>query len=659
MKSGTSSGSMKMISSGSATGSAAGCTTGAVASTICALCGFEIVRRSLRPPKIGHAPQRELLMALAHRSVRGLLAVAVVGSMLAGAFAAAAGADSKGRIGNLEIKGAPPARQDSLSLFGGKRGSTLRELVDAIDSAVDRDDVATVLIRLKDAKLTMSQTEELGAAIKRVRAKGKRVSVFSESYDATDLLLGSYADEIIIQTAGPVSLPGMHMEEMFLADTLGWAGLKADLVQIGEYKGANEQMTRSAPSKPWSENIDQLLDSLYANQRAVIKEGRSMDDAKLDAAMKKAWMADSQDAIAVGLVDCQLDLPDLLKHVASKSGLDTQKTVNLVAARDEIDLTAANPFTILSTIMKPQKREITQDSIAILHIDGTIVDGDSKAGFSGDRSVGSRTVRNALEDILDEDLVKGVIVRIDSPGGSAVASEVIWQGLKRVAAKKPVWISVGGMAASGGYYIASAGQRAYVNPSSIVGSIGVVGGKISLGGLYDHLKVHVTSRSRGPMAGMFDSTTPWTDEQLGLVRAKMTETFDLFKRRVAEGRQGIDLSKTAGGWLFAGQKSIDLKMADKVGGLRDALDDMSKQLNLETYDVVDYPEPPSFADMIENAFGSAEAPSGAGAMAELRRIGTSVVGEQAWSQVSQAMEGLLQLRREPVLLMHPGILIFK
>ncbi|MGH7245156.1 MAG: S49 family peptidase [Phycisphaerales bacterium] len=596
-------------------------------------------------------------MAFARRSVR--LVLALVGTFAASSLAETRAPDSKGKIGSIEIKGTPPARQTAISLLGGKRGQTLRELVDAIDSAATNDEVGAVLIRLKDAKVSMSQTEEIGAAIKRVRAKGKRVSVFSEGYDATDLLLGSYADEIIIQAAGPVSLPGIHMEEMFLADSLGWAGLKADMVQIGEYKGANEQMTRSSPSKPWSENIDQLLDSLYANQRSAIKTGRSMDDAKLDEAMRKAWMADSEDAIAVGLVDTQLDLMGLVKHVAAKSNLDNQKTVSLVAARDEADLSAANPFTILSTIMKPPKREITQDTIAVLHIDGTIVDGDSKAGFTGERSVGSRTIRNALEDILDEDLVKGVIVRIDSPGGSAVASEVIWQGLKRVAAKKPVWVSVGGMAASGGYYIASAGQKTYVNPSSIVGSIGVVGGKITLGGLYDHLKVHVSSRSRGPMAGMFDSTTPWTEDQIKLVRGKMTETFELFKKRVAEGRQGIDLSKTAGGWLFTGDKSIDLKMADKIGGLRDALVDLSLQLHLATYDVVDYPAPPTFSDMLDNAFGSIEAPIGAGALAELRRVSSEFVGDQAWTQVSQAFDGLMQLRREPVLLMHPGILIFK
>lgn len=579
-------------------------------------------------------------------------------------YAAASGEQATQKIGTIEIKGKPGTRPSPMSFLGGKRGQTLREIVDAIDASAGREEVGAILIRLKDAQLSRGQTEEIGDAIKRVRAANKRVTVFSESYDTTDLLLGCYADEIIIQKGGPVSLPGLHMEEMFLADTLAWAGMKADMVQVGEYKGANEQMTRVSPSKPWSENIDQLLDSLYANERAVLKSGRKMDDAKLDAALKVAWMADSADAIKVGLVDTEVDLPDLAKHVAGKSGIDGAKTMNLVASRDEVDLSAAsNPFTLLSSILKPAKREITQESIAILHIDGAIVDGDSKTGFGGERSVGSRTVRNALEDILDEDLVKGVIVRVDSPGGSAVASEVIWQGLKRVAAKKPVWISVGDMAASGGYYIASAGQKVYVNPSSIVGSIGVVGGKISLGGLYEHLKVHVNSRSRGSMAGMFDSTTPWTPDQLTLVRNKMTETFDLFKSRVAEGRHGIDLSKTAGGWIFAGQRSMDLKMADKMGGLHEAMEDMGKELHLASYEVVDFPPPPSFAEMLDNTFGSMSAPeidssiTGFGVNAELNKFGSMLVGDKTWSQFCRAAEGLMQLRSEPVLLMNPSVIV--
>jgi protease-4 len=568
------------------------------------------------------------------------------------------------RIGSVEIKGRPHNQPRAMAFLGSKHAATLRDYVEAIDGAATNENVGTVLVRLKDAQLSMSQTEELGAAIKRVRAGGKKVSVFSEGYDATDLMLASYADNAVIQSGGAVSLPGLHMEEMFLADTLAWAGLKADMVQVGDYKGANEQMTRSGPSKAWDENINQLLDSLYDNQRAALKTGRNMDDAKLDEAMKAAWMADGEDAVKTGLVDSQIDLPLLHDTIAKQAGLGETRITNLNKSKNEIDLESANPFTLLSQLMKPQQRTITSETIAVLHIDGTIVDGDSKVGFSGDKSVGSRTIRNAVEDILDEALIKGVIVRVNSPGGSAIASEVMWQGLKRLAAKKPVWISVGDMAASGGYYVLSAGSRVYVNPSSIVGSIGVVGGKITMGGLYEKLKVHTVSRSRGPMAGMFDSSSAWNEEELKAVRTKMTETFDLFKKRVADGRHGIDLSKTAGGWVFTGSKAIDLKMADRLGGLRDAIEDMKKELNVADAEVADYPPAPSLGDMLEDMFGGqASAPLNFGAPlaseAQLASAGRLLFGDATWQQLAQSANGLLQLRKEPVLLMHPGVLVIR
>lgn len=568
------------------------------------------------------------------------------------------------RIGSVEIKGKPHNQPPAMAFLGSKHAATLRDYVEAIDSAAKNDEVGTVLVRLKDAQLSMAQTEELGAAIKRVRASGKKVSVFSEAYDATDLLLASYADNAILQSGGPVSLPGLHMEEMFLADTLAWAGLKADMVQVGDFKGANEQMTRNGPSKAWDENINQLLDGLYANQRAALKSGRSLDDAKLDEAMKIAWMADADDAVKAGLVDTQIDLPLLHDSIAKAAGLSETRITSLTKSGEEMDFASANPFTMLSQIMKPQTQTITSETIAVLHIDGTIVDGDSKAGFSGDKSVGSRTIRNAIEDILDEELVKGVIVRVNSPGGSAIASEVMWQGLKRLATKKPVWISVGDMAASGGYYVLSAGSRVYVNPSSIVGSIGVVGGKITMGGLYEKLKVHTVSRSRGPMAGMFDSSSAWNEEELKVVRGKMTETFDLFKKRVAEGRHGIDLSKTAGGWVFTGSKAIDLKMADRLGGLHDAIEDMKKELNVADAEVADYPPAPSLGDVLEDMLGGqASAPLNFAAPlateAQLAAAGKMLFGDQAWQQMAQAANGLMQLRKEPVLLVHPGVLVIR
>src|SRR5262249_9135007 len=160
-----------------------------------------------------------------------------------------------------------------------------------------------VVIRLKDSELTPTQVQEIGAAMQTVRKAGKKVHVFAEGYETADLMLGSYADEVLAQQGGEVSFPGVYMEEMYLADTPGWIGLKADFVQVGDYKGASEPLARTGPSKEWDQNINQLLDSIYANIRKPIMKGRKLTDAKLDAAMETAWMSDAGEAVKAGLID--------------------------------------------------------------------------------------------------------------------------------------------------------------------------------------------------------------------------------------------------------------------------------------------------------------------------------------------------------------------
>jgi protease IV len=300
----------------------------------------------------------------------------------------------------------------------------------------------------------------------------------------------------------------------------------------------------------------------------------------------------------------------------------------------------------------------------VLHIDGAIIDGDSSSGglFGGEASVGSRTIRNALEDIASQGNIKGVVVRIDSPGGSATASEVIWQGIRRVAATKPVWVSVGSMAASGGYYCAVAGDKIYVNPSSIVGSIGVVGGKLSLGGLYEKLKVNVVEHGRGPRAGLFRSTNPWTPDEVALVRAKMQETYDLFTKRVSAGRSRIDLAKTAEGRLFVGPKAVELKMADKVGGLHEAVNDLATSISLADFDVMSYPAPKPIEEAISDMFkGFVRSPGVAASplSREVDAAGLALFGKSEWSQLKASIEALLLLRKEPVVLVGPRALMFR
>lgn len=325
----------------------------------------------------------------------------------------------------------------------------------------------------------------------------------------------------------------------------------------------------------------------------------------------------------------------------------------------------ANPFAMLGMLGKTPDHTPKGPTIAIVNIDGVIMDGDSEEGglFGGEGSVGSRSIRNALEDVLEEDLIKGVVIRIDSPGGSATASEIMWQGIRRLAAKKPVWVSVGGMAASGGYYCAVAGDKIYLNPSSIVGSIGVVGGKYAMGGLFDKVKVHVVPRARGPMAGMFRSDTEWTAKEIEVVKSKMKSTYDQFARRVTAGRKGIDLSKTAEGRLFTGRAAIELKMADAIGGLDTCIADLAKELNLESYDVMTFPGPKSLADAIEDMMGKfgqnasdAEPPV---ARAQIAGMLKEIVGPQAWPSVRRGVASMLVLRDQPVVLVSPSVLVVK
>jgi len=564
-------------------------------------------------------------------------------------------------VAMLEIEGDPPTGAAGMALFGAPVPS-VTDYIDALTDAAEDDDIDGIIVRLKDAVLTTTDIAEIGQAMDAFRENGKDLYMFAEGYSTAELLIGCHADHVMIQQGGGVMLPGLYMEEMFLADTLSWLGVEADYVQIGDYKGANEMYENAAPSEAWEQNISGLLDAMYADMRGTLKSGRGLNDAALDSAMEQAWMASGETGIDVGLIDAEVDLADLLDHVeqqaisAGWSGEDFVYTGNLLE-ENGIAMDMSNPFVLLSQLFEPVQRKTSGPTIAVLHIDGTIMDGDSSAGGPlSSASVGSRTIRNAIKQIGKDENIEGVVVRIDSPGGSAIASEVIWQGLHRLSETKPVWVSVGSMAASGGYYIAVGGDKIYVNESSIVGSIGVVGGKLSFGKVIERAQVNIVPRSRGPRAGMFAAMSGWDAEQTALVREKMAETYDLFTGRVSEGRPGINLSQTAEGRLFLGQRAVELNMADAVGTLSDTIEGLASELDLFQYDLMEYPEPPSFEDMIGQALGGfISAPIASEKLGMLREL----LGERRFGVLRDAWTMTRMLKTEPVLMTAPRVLSFE
>jgi protease IV len=597
------------------------------------------------------------------------VAVCAVSAMSLG-VAASAGPGPTTELAWLELTGTPTEAAGPFAWIGMGEGDTLRSLVERVDEVAYDDTIDGLVIRVKDAALGVTQIQELGRAMNRLRESGKQIHVFAENYGTPEILLGAYADEVIIQSGGTVSIPGLHMEEMFLRDTLEWVGITPDYVQIGAYKGAEEQMMNTEPSPEWDENISGLLDSMYANMRGMIQDGYDLSSDELDQVMEEAWWASDKQGIALGIIDSAVDLPNLMDHLGEAYGTgDAEISLDLNDEVPGMQIDMANPFAMLTMLSKKPNHTARRPTIAVLHINGTIIDGDSKPGgfLGGGSSVGSRTIRNAIESILKQDMIKGVVVRIDSPGGSAIASEIIWQGLDRLKAEKPVWISVGSMAASGGYYIAVGGDRIYAEQSSIVGSIGVVGGKLAMGGLYDKVRIHIKERNRGPRAGLASGINPWTDEEREMVRARMKETYDQFTGHVAAGREGIDLSKTAEGRLFTGDRALDLKMVDAIGGLDDTMHELAAEVGLDDFEVMEFPGPKSFDELIEDmlggfgvtapgvmASGSAADPILA-AMASLRTL----LGEQRFEMVRDAINANLLLRDEPVLLTMPRVIMFR
>jgi protease-4 len=572
-------------------------------------------------------------------------------------LAAALPARAQNRLGWFELDGPLLEEPHPLAwMMGGEADRTLRDVIKILDDAANRPNLDGLVIRLKDPMLTRTQIDELRRGMQEVRDADRTVYVFADNYWQGVYTLAGAADEILLQTGGVINLMGIYAEEMYFADTLEWLGIEADYLQVGDYKGASEPLARSAPSKEWNENINKVLDGLYEQWLLDIMRSRQMSRDKLEEHLPSAFVMDADDAVDVGFIDASVDVRELRGYLEDRHGEDVQM-VNLDGGGKPQSF--FQMFNVLMQGSEP-KHDPKRPTVAVLHIIGPIVDGDStQGGMFGGAMVGSRTIREALKTIENEDLIEAVVVRIDSPGGSAIASETIWQGLKRLHGEKPVYISVGSMAASGGYYCATGGEKIFVNESSIVGSIGVVSGKLVMKDMYDKIELGVVSRSRGPLADMFSTTQKFSENERGELLEMMKDTYETFADHVQDARPKADLDRIGEGRLFTGRQAVGLHMADEIGGLDDTIAAAARAAGREEgeYDVLTYPAPQSLEEYLNsmlNVQARAQANAPGSAFAQTLRV---IVGERNWPQVRSALESFLLLRDEHILLVSPRTLV--
>lgn len=563
------------------------------------------------------------------------------------------------RVGWLELSGELPERDAPYAwASGGRGGASLRRVVQALQQAARDDGYAGVVIYLDEPLLDFAQVSEISEAVKALRDAGRKVLVFAQSYDLPSYLLACSADLVLLQHRGELELAGLSVEELYLAGLLEKIGVKADLCQVGRFKGADEPLTRTGPSEAWTQNIDSLLDDLYEQVLRRVSTGRNLSREQVEHLLAQCWTMTDQQYLEQGLIDQLVDR-DLVEATGEQFGDNFEWTDLLDSGDSEQDVD--NPFVMFRLLFQEPEVRIRRASLALVHMTGPIAqgEGDVDGGFGG--MVGSRTMTRALGDAKDNPKIKGVVLRIDSPGGSALASELIWQAVRELSDAKPVFVSIGSMAASGGYYIASGGKVIYVSPDSLLGSIGVVGGKMTLGGLYEKVGISVYRRSRGPNSDMFNSVEPFTLEQRAALENTLRRIYDQFTDRVLSGRgkRLKDIDPVAHGRVFTGRQAVENGLADRVGGVEAALAGLAEEVGLEPgkYDVIDLPLPRSFSEVLEEFFS----------MPGLRVQGApSVLGAarlaldpRAWRAVQPVLAGLALLRDEPVLAIMPAAMLIR
>jgi protease-4 len=494
--------------------------------------------------------------------------------------------------------------RDEVFSFGAETAVPLATLVSRLDKAAKDSSVKAVVILLEAATIGSAQVEELRQAIARLRAAGKDVIAHADTIAS----LGQYtlltaASHLSVVPTADLWITGLYGEAPYLRRLLDKLGVKPDFMTCGEYKSAAEMFLREGPSKEAEAMQNWLLDSLYDTQVKRISRSR-----KVSPELVKAWIDSgphsAEKAKELGMIDAVEHRQDLEARLKRQYGSDVVFD-RKYGRKAEPRLDTSSPLGIFrfwgELLGASRPVESKKPTIGIVHVEGPIVVGGQAASLFQESAAASSSIRRALDSAAADDTIKGVVLRVDSPGGSALASEIILDATRRLKAKKPFVVSMGNVAGSGGYYVACGADIIFADEASITGSIGVVGGKVATGGLYDKLGITFKSYRRGQNAGMLASGDVFTAAERLKIRSWMDEIYAVFKGHVAAirgNRLKKPIDEVAGGRVYTGQQALELGLVDRLGTLHDAIKFVAEAARLTDYDVRVVPKPKSFLEQL-------------------------------------------------------------
>jgi len=511
----------------------------------------------------------------------------------------------------------------------------LHRVVERLDKAATDGRVKGVVLSIESPTIGRARAEELRAAIGRIRKAGKPVAAHLVGADPVHYIVATACDSVTMPPAATLEITGVRAEVQFFKALLDKLGVDAEILQVGEFKGAGEPLTRTSMSPQLRAQYEQFVGDLYeqlveriaADRRLPVDRVRELVDTGV---FTPEQARDAKLIDAVGYED------EAIGRMAKAIGED-QPRISRDYAEQKID----NDFSGIGGLVKlvellsgqkPAAAAGKGKQVAIVHVAGEITQGKGKDDLFAGGSAGADTVIKAIRDAAKDDKVAAIVLRIDSPGGSALASDLIWREVERTS--KPVVASLSDTAASGGYYIAVAADKIVAAPGSLTGSIGVVGGKIAVGGALEKVGVHTDVVSKGRNADWLSMHKPFSDSEREAFLATMKDVYRLFTSKVAAGRK-LDperVARLAEGRVFTGRMAKELGLVDRLGTLDDAVDEAKKLAGIAENEQVDRILLPEPRGLFDDLFGMTGAPGGSTA-----RIAAVIGAEGAEAFAARAL----------------------
>lgn len=479
-------------------------------------------------------------------------------------------------------------------VLGQLTGNTFNSLgMDAISSAIKKakanKDIKGIYLETGILSADVAQLQELRDQLVDFKKSGKWVVAYSDNYTQGCYYLATAADKVYINPEGSINWHGIGSQPMFVKDLLAKFGVKMQVIKVGKYKSATEMFTEEKMSDANREQTQRYIQNLWDNMCKDVSKSRNISVAKLnDLADNGVFVANGKMLLAEKMVDGVKYADEMKAEVKKLLKLDADKKISQLSIAD------------MATVK--EEGNDGDDEIAVYYAYGDIVDSPAAGSlFSNSHAIVGYDVCKDLEELANDDDVKAVVIRINSGGGSAYASEQMWHQIDLLKKKKPVVISMGGMAASGGYYMSCNANYIFAEPTTLTGSIGIFGVIPNFSDLATNklgLKFDEVKTNRNALFG--SQARMMNEEELTFLQGAITRGYHLFRQRVADGRKmTVDqVEQIAQGHVFTGEDALKIKLVDELGGLDKAVAKAAALAKTKSYYTQGYPAPLDFFDQL-------------------------------------------------------------